>query len=112
MTDDTIAPLKPSLREFLSAVESMADWRSDVAGLLATMPSHDDAIREMMWLTKPERDALRSKLGYFLAGLGEYITHTTAEMEAVKADIAQSDAAARAFHHYQSSQALSPTTSA
>lgn len=112
MTDETIPPLKPSLREFLSTIEAMADWRSDVAGLLGTMPNHDDALREMMWLPKEERNALRSRLGYFLAGLGEYIAEASAEMEAVKADIAHADASAHAFLHYQSSQTLTPSTSA
>lgn len=112
MTEQTLAPLKPSLREFLSTVEAMADWRTDVEGLLKTMPSHDDAIREMMWLTKDERDHLRSRLGYFLAGLGEYIVEASAEMESLKAEIVNADSAQRAYAHYHTSQALTPPTSA
>jgi len=108
---DPLRPQKLSLKRFLDKVAACADWREQIDGLLPLMPDTEDCLREMAWLPRDERDAMRTQLGYFLAVLGEYLKEKRAALQQQRIAVQQAGMGTQAVRHYHAAQAIAPTVS-
>lgn len=89
-----------SLKQFLDWVDDQENWQQQLPLLLPYMPTIDDILLEMAWMSENERPKIRVRLEHFRTAIGEYLTVSRRNLQLQREEVVRAQQQRTGQHAY------------
>ena len=104
--NQTTSETKLSLEAFTDMVLKDDSWKNQMPGIMAQLPSVDDALLELARMPEEKRHAVREKVARMQGEIGSYIGALGEEMRMQRGVVEQAQHGSRASNAYSKTESL------